>query len=70
MLVAHEDTRFQGFGAEIASHIAEFAFEYLDAPVRRLAGLDIPVPFSGLLEETALPQTKQIVEALRKLAAY
>jgi 2-oxoisovalerate dehydrogenase E1 component len=70
VLVAHEDTRFQGFGAEIASHIAEFAFEYLDAPVRRLAGLDIPVPFSGLLEETALPQTKQIVEALRKLAAY
>lgn len=70
VLVAHEDTQFHGFGAEIASHIAEFAFEYLDAPVKRLAGKDVHIPFNAILEEEALPQTDQIVEALRNLAEY
>lgn len=70
VLVAHEDTCFAGFGAEIAAHIAEFAFEYLDAPVKRLAGSDTPIPFSPVLEEAALPQTAGIVQALRELAAY
>ncbi len=70
VLVAHEDTRFAGFGAEVASHIAEFAFEYLDGPVRRLGGADTPIPFSPILEATALPQTDNIVKALRDLAAY
>jgi 2-oxoisovalerate dehydrogenase E1 component len=69
-LVAHEDTRFAGFGAEIAAHIAEFAFQQLDAPVRRLAGTDTPVPFSPALEDIALPQTARIIHALRELAAY
>ncbi|HES59300.1 MAG TPA: tungsten formylmethanofuran dehydrogenase, partial [Caldithrix sp.] len=70
VLIAHEDTRFQGFGAEIASHIADFAFEHLDAPVKRLAGKDVHIPFNAILEEEALPQTDQIVDALRELAAY
>ncbi len=70
VLVAHEDTRFQGFGGEIASHIAEFAFEYLDGPVRRLAGSDTPVPFSAPMEEVALPQTPGIKQAIMDLAAY
>ena len=70
VLVAHEDTRFQGFGAEISAQIAEFAFAYLDGPVRRLAGTDTPIPFSPVLEEEALPQTENITEALRELAAY
>jgi len=70
VLVAHEDTLFQGFGAEISAQIAEFAFEYLDGPVRRLAGADTPVPFSPVLEDEALPQTDNITEALRDLAAY
>ena len=70
VLVAHEDMRFHGFGAEIASHIAEFAFEYLDAPVKRLAGKDVHIPFNSILEEAALPQTNDIVEALRELASY
>ncbi len=69
-IVVHEDTRFQGFGAEIASHIAEFAFEYLDAPVKRLAGKDTPIPFSAVLEEEALPQIDDIVVSLRELAQY
>ncbi|MEJ2545595.1 MAG: dehydrogenase E1 component subunit alpha/beta, partial [Calditrichaceae bacterium] len=70
VIVAHEDTRFHGFGAEIASHIAEFAFEHLDAPVKRLAGKDVHIPFSAILEEEALPQTDEIVEAFKELAAY
>lgn len=70
VLVAHEDSRFQGFGAEIAAEIAESAFEHLDAPVRRLAGADTPVPFNAILEKAALPQTEDLVHALRDLAAY
>jgi 2-oxoisovalerate dehydrogenase E1 component len=70
VLVAHEDTRFLGFGAEIAAHIAETAFEHLDAPVRRLASADTPVPFNAGLEEAMLLQTGDLVDAIRKLAAY
>ncbi len=70
VLVAHEDTRFQGFGAEVSAQIAEFAFEYLDGPVRRLGGTDTPIPFSPVLEEEALPQTEDITEALQDLVAY
>ena len=68
--MAHEDSRFHGFGGEIAAHIAEFAFEHLDAPVKRLGAHDTPVPFSPVMEEVALPQTSWITEALRELAAY
>ncbi len=70
VLVAHEDTRFQGFGAEIAAQIADQAFEYLDGPVQRLAGTDTPIPYSPVLEEAALPQTADIEKAIRDLAAY
>ncbi len=70
VLVAHEDTRFHGFGAEISAQIAEFAFEYLDAPVKRLGGSDTPIPFSPVLEEEALPQTEDLTLAIRELAIY
>ena len=69
-LVAHEANRTGGFGAEIASFIAEEAFEFLDAPVRRLAALDTPVPFSPPLEEFVLPNSQKMAEAIRDLAAY
>ncbi|HGY57264.1 MAG TPA: tungsten formylmethanofuran dehydrogenase [Caldithrix abyssi] len=70
ILIAHEDTRFHGFGAEIAAQITEKGFEYLDGPVQRLAGADTPIPFSPVLEKEALPQTENIVEQLRKLGQY
>jgi len=70
VLIAHEDTKFQGFGAEISSHISEFAFEHLDAPVMRFGGTDTPVPFSPILEQKALPQTSEIIEKTRLLAQY
>lgn len=55
VLVLHEDTLVGGFGGEIAAHIAEHAFQYLDAPVMRLASLDTPVPFAVELEANFLP---------------
>jgi len=70
VLVIHEDSLFQGFGAEIAAQIAEHAFQHLDAPVQRLAGLDVPIGFSPILEDTTLPQNKDVHGALKKLIEY
>lgn len=71
VLIVHEDTRTGGFGGELASIIAEEAFEYLDAPVRRLTGPDVPaMPFAKPLEDAFLPNPARIAEALRELAAY
>ena len=70
VLVLHEDTRTGGFGAEIAATIAEEAFEDLDAPVKRIAAPDTPVPFSPVLEKAFIPQVDDVVAGLRELAAY
>jgi len=69
-LVLHEDTRTGGFGAEIAATIAEEAFEDLDAPVKRIAAPDTPVPFSPALESAFIPQVDDVVKGLKELAAY
>jgi len=70
VLVLHEDTRTGGFGAEIAATIAEEAFEALDAPVKRIAAPDAPVPFSPPLEKAYIPQVDTVVAGLKELAAY
>ena len=62
----HEDTRTGGFGAEIAATIAEEAFEYLDAPVKRITAPDTPVPFSPTLEKAFIPQVEDVVEGLQR----
>lgn len=70
-LIVHEDTRTCGYGAEIGTLIAEEAFEYLDAPVRRLTSPDAPaVAFNAGMRDYYLPNTQKIVNALRELAAY
>jgi len=69
-LVLYESHRFLGTGAEVASLIAEEAFESLDAPVVRLAPPNVPVPFSPPLEDAYLPQVADIEEAVRKLSAW
>ncbi|HJU57285.1 MAG TPA: alpha-ketoacid dehydrogenase subunit beta [Actinomycetota bacterium] len=69
-LVLYESHRFLGIGAEVASLIAEEAFESLDAPVIRLAPPNVPVPFSPPLEDAYLPQVTEIEEAVRKLSAW
>jgi pyruvate/2-oxoglutarate/acetoin dehydrogenase E1 component len=70
VLILHEASRTGGIGGEIAATICEEAFEWLDAPVVRLAATDTPVPYSPPLEEYHLPQVKDVLEAARKLAAY
>lgn len=69
-LVLHEDTRFCGYGAEIAAALAEKAFEWLDAPVLRVTAPDTPVPYSPPLEEAYLPNERTVLAAARRLAAY
>jgi 2-oxoisovalerate dehydrogenase E1 component beta subunit len=70
VLVLHEDTRTGGFGGEIAATIAEEAFEDLDAPVRRIAAPDTPVPFSPPLEKAFIPQVDDVVAGLKELLEY
>lgn len=67
-LIVHEAVKTSGYGAELASRIVESeAFDYLEAPVRRLAGLDIPIPYNRNLEYHAVPQIENIVAEARKL---
>ncbi len=70
VVVAHEDQITCGFGAEISARIAAELFEYLDAPVRRVAALDTPVAYSPILEEAILPQTPDILKAIVETARY
>lgn len=70
VLVAYEDCISWGYGAEIAARIGEELFDYLDAPVKRLAAKDVFVPYHPVLEEAVLPQPKDIVRAARDLAKY
>ena len=70
VLVLHEDNLSFGYGAEIAARIAEELFEYLDAPVRRLAAKDVYVPYHPRLEDAVLPQVGDIQQAARELASY
>ncbi len=70
-LIVHEDNLTLGYGAEVAAIIAEHAFTDLDAPVRRLAGPDVPgVPFSPPLQEWFMPNPQKIADAARRLAQF
>lgn len=68
-LVLHEDTLFGGIGGEIAAYISEHLFEYLDAPVMRVASLDTPVPFTPALERIFLPE-ERLRKQLQRLKSY
>ena len=70
LLVVHEDVRTGGMAAEIAALVAESLFGELDGPLRRVTGLDTPVPFSPPLEEYFLPSAEKIAVAARELARY
>ncbi|MDA0987054.1 MAG: thiamine pyrophosphate-dependent enzyme [Bacteroidetes bacterium] len=70
VLIAHEDSKTAGFGAEISATISEECFRYLDAPITRVAAIDSPVPFAPILEDVALPQERNIIEAIQKLVQY
>ena len=70
VVIAHEDQLTCGFGAELAARIADQLFEHLDAPVRRVAALDIPVAYYPSLEEVILPQAAGVLKAIQSLSDY
>ncbi len=70
VLIVHEDTLTGGFGGEIAALISSECFESLDAPVRRVAAKDTPVPYAPGLENAMLPQETDIIRALEQLIRY
>ncbi len=70
VIIAHEDTLTCGFGAEIAARIGDELFEQLDAPVKRVAAMDCPVAYCPELEEAILPQSADVLAAIKGLAAY
>ncbi len=70
VIVAHEDQVTCGFGAEIAARVSDELFDHLDAPVKRVGAMDCPVAYYPDLEEAILPQTSDILAAIRGLAAY
>jgi 2-oxoisovalerate dehydrogenase E1 component beta subunit len=70
VLIVHEDNLTGGIGAEIAALIADGAFTHLDAPVKRVAALDVPVPFAPPLEEYVLPNEEKVFRALQELSRY
>ena len=69
-IIAHEDQLTCGFGAEIAARISDELFEYLDAPIKRVAAMDCPVAYCPDLEEVILPQSGDVLQAIRDLARY
>ncbi len=70
VLLLHEATRTGGIGGELAAIISEEAFEYLDAPVTRVASLDSPAPYAPELEAAFLPSVDKVVAAAKKLVEY
>ena len=70
VIVAHEDSLSFGYGAEIAARISTELFEYLDAPVRRVAALDTFVAYAPQLEDAILPQVGDVLEAITSLYGY
>jgi 2-oxoisovalerate dehydrogenase E1 component len=70
VVIAHEDQVMCGFGAEIAARVAGELFEHLDAPVRRVGAKNVPVAYYPDLEEVILPQSSDILKAIKETARY
>jgi len=67
LMIVHEACKTGGFGAEIAAIVAEKAFDYLDAPIKRVAALDSPIPFNPRLEDYVLPNENDIIAGALEL---
>jgi acetoin:2,6-dichlorophenolindophenol oxidoreductase subunit beta len=71
VIVVHEAVKRGGFGGEIASMIAESeAFDYLDAPIKRLGGLAVPTPYNPTLEKAVIPQVPDIIDAVKETVRF
>jgi pyruvate dehydrogenase E1 component beta subunit len=66
-VVVHEACLSGGFGAELSARITSELFDYLDAPVLRVAAKDVPMPFSPRLENFVLPKTEDVIKAVRQV---
>jgi 2-oxoisovalerate dehydrogenase E1 component len=70
VIIAHEDMLSWGYGAEIAARIADELFDYLDAPVKRVAAMDTFVAYQPILEDAILPQPEDLYRAIVELRKY
>jgi pyruvate dehydrogenase E1 component beta subunit len=68
VVIAEESHPFCGVAAEIASEIMERAFDYLDAPIKRVSGVDVPMPYAKNLEDAAIPKVEQLVAAVKEVS--
>jgi pyruvate dehydrogenase E1 component beta subunit len=66
-MIVHEGWRKFGAGAEIAAQIQEFAFDYLDHPIERVTGVEVPLPYATSLESAALPKVEYVIEGARSM---
>lgn len=66
-VVVHEHWPYGGTGAEVVLRIQEEAFDWLDAPVARVAGIDVPMPYASVLEESVIPTADRVVQAVRRV---
>jgi pyruvate/2-oxoglutarate/acetoin dehydrogenase E1 component len=69
LLIVEEDNLTGGWGAEVAAHVGESCFGYLDAPIRRIAAPDTPVPFAPVMEKFYIPSVENIVATARELVS-
>lgn len=67
LIIVEEDTKTLGWGAEIAAVVAEEGFEYLKSPIKRVATLDVPIPFASHLESYVLPSKTKVIQAVEQL---
>ena len=70
VVITHEDNLTGGFGGEIAAKIADEGFEFLDAPVKRVASNDVPVAYAPVLEDQILVQTSWLVDTIEEVKAF
>ena len=70
LLVVEENPYQGGWGATVASVVADEGFELLDAPIRRVAGDNVPLPFADALEQQVIPTVDKVVSAVRRLVSY
>jgi pyruvate dehydrogenase E1 component beta subunit len=68
VVIAEESHPFAGVGAEISAEINERAFDYLDAPVKRVSGVDVPMPYAKNLERLAIPDVAEVIAAVRAVS--
>ena len=68
LLIAHEACKNGGFGAEVSALVVEKGFDNLDAPIVRVGGLDVPIPYNDVLEREVIPSQERLMQAIRELA--